>query len=107
MRFNAICTLVSREYATDDEGVNVPDDNRTIVFCNERTVGASTWQFYHEAGISDVAEIQLRTGEYAGQRDVEYEGKPYSVEQVITEGDFTRLVLRKQGSDTLDRGEST
>lgn len=102
MRWNRTCTLVAKDYGVDAEGVPQPTDHRTEVFCNEFSVGAHTWSSMYEIGISVDAEIQVRTVDYAGQRDVLYKGAWYSVEVVKAEGDLTRLTLRHQKSDTDD-----
>lgn len=106
MRWSKTCTLVEKRYEPDSEGVPQPTDIRTEVFCNEYSIGANTWSSMYEIGISADAEIQVWTCEYSGQRDVFYEGEWYSVERVKVDqehgGDFTRLILRHQKSDTDD-----
>ena len=102
MRSNATCVLVEKTYQPDSEGVPMPTEERREVFCNEFTVGANTWSSMYEIGISVDADIQVRTCDYEGQRDVFYGGKWYSVERVTTQGDYTRLMLRHQKSDTDD-----
>jgi len=109
MRWNSTCTLVAKTYEPDSEGVPQPTDVRTEVFCNEFSIGAHTWSSMYEIGISADAEVQVRTCDYDGQRDVLLNGKWYSVEIVKAEGDFTRLTLRHQKSDSDDfpeQGES-
>lgn len=102
MRWNETCTLVRKTYETDGEGIPQPTDERSEVFCNPRTVGANTWSSMYEIGISPVAEVQLRSCDYDGQRDVLYRGQWLSVEKVSEQGDFTVLTLRHQKSDTDD-----
>lgn len=105
MRWNETCVLVAKEYALDDEGVPQPTDTKTEVFCNPHTVGALTWYSLGEMGIAPSAEIQIRSCDYNGERDVFYRGKWHSVEEVHEQGDFTRLVLRHQMSDSDDSPE--
>ena len=105
MRWNETCTLVAKVYVTDDEGVLHVTDVDNEVFCNPYTVGALSWYSMHEMGISPSAEIQVRTCDYNGERDVCYRGKWYSVEELHEQGDFTRLVLRHQMSDSDDTPE--
>jgi len=102
MRFNETCTLVAKTYEPDDEGVMKVTDSRREVFCNPYSVGANTWSSMYEIGISVVAEIQVRSCDYQGERDVLYRGEWLSVEVVKEEGDFTRLTLRHQQSDSDD-----
>ena len=102
MRFNETCVLVDKAYAPDLEGVPQPTDYRTEVFCNPQHVGALTWSSMYEIGISVDAQVQVRTCDYAEQRDVFYRDKWYSVEAVQEKGDFTVLSLRHQKSDTDD-----
>ena len=102
MRWNETCALVAKSYAPDSEGVPQPTDTKTEVFCNPFSVGANTWSSMYEIGISEVAEIEVRTCDYEGQRDAYYRDKWYSVEVVTEHGDFTRLVMRHQQSDSDD-----
>lgn len=102
MRWTETCTLVAKTYEPDDEGVMRVTDSRREVFCNSFSVGANTWSSMYEIGISVVAEIQVRTCDYQGERDVLYRGEWLSVEIVKEQGDFTRLTLRHQRSDTDD-----
>ena len=102
MRWTETCTLVKKVYEPDDEGVSQATDVPYEVFCNPFTVGATTWSSMYEIGISVDAEIQVRSCDYDGQRDVVYRGKWMSVEFVKEEGDLTRLTLRHQQSDSAD-----
>jgi len=107
VRWNETCTLVAKEYVTDDEGVPQPTDTKVTVFCNPRHVGANTWSSMYEIGISVDAQLQIRTCDYDGQRDVFYRDQWFSVEIVQEQGDFTLLTLRHQKSDSDDStGES-
>lgn len=99
MRFNETCVLVDKTYEPDDEGVQRPTTRKSEVFCNPFSVGANTWSSMYEIGISVDAELQVRSCDYQGQRDVFYRDKWYSVEVVKEEGDFTRLTIRHQQSD--------
>lgn len=102
MRWAETCDLIAKDYEPDSEGVPQPNDTVTTVFCNPFKVGAGTWSSMYEIGISVDAEIQVRSCDYDGQRDVYYRGKWLSVEYVKEEGDFTRLTLRHQKSDSDD-----
>lgn len=102
LRWNETCTLVEKTYEPDEEGVMRVVDHESEVFCNAFSVGANTWSSMYEIGISVDAELQVRTCDYDGQRDVVYRGKWMSVERVKEEGDFTRLTLRHQQSDSAD-----
>ena len=106
MRWTETCTLCAKAYTPDEEGVMVVADTKTEVFCNPFTVGVQTWYSLGEMGVSPSAEIQVRTCDYSGERDVLYRGEWYSVEGISEAGDFTRLVLRHQMSDSDDSGES-
>lgn len=99
MRWNETCVLIAKAYELDDEGVPQPTDTETEVFCNPFSVGANTWSSMYEIGISVDAELQVRTCDYDGQRDVIYRGKQYSIERIEEQGDFTRLTVRHQQSD--------
>lgn len=100
MRWNETCTLIGKTYALDDEGVPQPKDDPKTVYCNQYSLGAVTWSFRQEIGLSRSAELQVRTCDYGGERDVLYKGDVYSVEVADEHGDFTRLVMRRQTSDS-------
>ena len=102
MRYNETCSLIAKSYSVDDEGVPQATDTLTEVFCNPQHVGALTWSSMYEIGISVDAKLQVRTCDYAGQRDVLYRGEYYSVETIEEMGDFTLLSLRHQKSDSED-----
>ena len=102
MRWNETCVLVAKSYEMDSEGVPQPIDVRTEVFCNPRTVGASTWSSMYEIGISADAQIEVRTCDYSGQLDCFFRDKWYSVEIIQERGDFTVLTMRHQQSDSDD-----
>ena len=104
MRWNATCVLIATEYTLDDEGVPQPTCIETTVYCNKQHVGAKTWSSMYEIGISVDAKLQVRTSDYAGQRDVLFEDTYYSVEVVEEMGDFTLLTLRHQQSDSAEGG---
>ena len=106
MRWNETCVLVAKVYVPDEEGVLKVTTAENEVFCNPYTVGVLTWYSMSEMGLSPSAEIQVRTCDYNGERDVLYRGKWYSVEELHEQGDFTRLVLRHQMSDSEESGES-
>ena len=104
MRWDSTVTLVERTHELDARGVPRVSEETAEVPCNEFTVGAETWQFYREQGVSDVAEVQVRSIDYAGQLHAAYGGKPYTVDRAQRQGDFTRLTLRRQASDALPEG---
>jgi hypothetical protein len=105
MRWSETCILIATEHGVDDEGVGTTSEVKTPVFCNARTVGINTWSSMYEIGVSPVAQIELRTCDYAGQRDVSYRDERYSVEVVQEKGDFTVLTLRFQQSDAVAEPE--
>jgi len=105
MRWDSEITLVAKSYEPDSEGVPQPTVVETTVFCNEYSIGAATWSSMYEIGISVDAEVQVHSFEYDGQRDAFYKGTWYSVEVVKREGDYTRLMLRHQKSDTDDSAQ--
>lgn len=104
-RWLSTCTLVRKLYEPDDEGVMHAADEAREVFCNEYSIGHSTWSSMYEIGISADAELQVWEFDYDGQKDVVYGGDWYSVERAYTDtsnGDCVRLVLRRQASDGAD-----
>ena len=102
MRWSETIVLVDKSYATDDEGVPQPSEERSEVFCNPHRVGALTWSSMYEIGISCDAQVEVMTCDYEEQRDAFYRGRWYSVEVVQEKGDRCVLTLRHQKSDKDD-----
>lgn len=104
-RWLSTCTLVKKDFTFDEEGVQRRVDTCTEVFCNEFSIGHSTWSSMYEMGISADAELQIWDCDYEGQKDVVYGGEWYSVERAYNDKsnpDCKRIVLRRQASDAAD-----
>lgn len=100
-RYNEVCNLISKTMEQDDEGVVHETATSTQVFCNPYTVGTQGWATARLADYTADAELQVRTCDYDGQSDVEYDGDAFSVKQVMVQGDFTRLMLERRLADEV------
>lgn len=98
-RWNETCELVKREYHSDDEGVRKWRETRRKVFCNSYTLSTQSWATARMANYEAEEELQVRSCDYAGEVDVVFRGRAYSVFQVMDTGDFTRLLLQRRKSD--------
>lgn len=105
-RWNDTCILVSREKGhVDDEGVNHERIVKREVYCNSYTLTTQAWATARLADYTADEEIQLRTGDYAGEQDVVFRGKSFSVLHVMCQGDFTRLILKQYDHDIGDEDD--
>lgn len=102
-RWNDTITLISLpESHQDSTGAWVKGDPvETEVFCNQFYAGLSDRQNPVDAGLMDVADIQLRSGDYSGQTHAVYRGREYTVMKVTESNEFTRLQLERVISDAL------
>lgn len=98
-RFKETCQLVSRTYVVDGEGVPQESERRFKAYCNSYTVATQAWSTAKLASYDADDEVQLRTCDYHGEREVVYRGRAYTVAHVMDQGDFTRLLLSRKVSD--------
>lgn len=101
-RWNETCVLIKRSYEVDNEGVQIEYVTRREVFCNSYTLSTQSWASAKLADYSADDEIQLRTDDYEGEQDVAYRGEAYTVQHVMVQGDFTRLILKQLNQDIGD-----
>ena len=100
-RWNDTITLLSLPHSHQDEtgswvkGEPVP----TEVFCNQFYTGMSDRQNPVDAGLMDVADVQVRTEDYDDQPNAVFHGRDYTVMRVTRSGEFTRLLLERMLSD--------
>lgn len=106
-RWNDTCILVERGPGhVDDEGVQHERISKREVFCNSYTLSTQAWATARLADYNADDEIQLRTGDYRGEQDVVFKGKPFSVMHVMAQGDFTRLILKQYDHDIGDEADA-
>lgn len=98
-RFNETCTLLSKTYGVDGEGVPVEEVAEFEAYCNSYSVATQAWATAKFVNYDADDEVQLRTCDYHGETDVVYRGKGYSVIQRMEQGDYTRLLLQRKDSD--------
>lgn len=96
MRWNSVAVLVANTNRYQDEtgAYHEGEPVRTQVFCNRYNRGF-TDTLAPDMGLTEVAEIQVRAGEYSGEPRVELDGNVYEVEEVTSSGDFARIRLRR------------
>ena len=100
MRFNDVITLVTTTATQDEAGVFHDTEVKRDVFANPYTIGANAYMAAQSAGLHADAEFQIRSAEYNGEQVVRRgEGEneiEYTVETVINEGEYTRIILAKR-----------
>lgn len=101
-RWNDTCQLVKRTFAIDNEGVQHPSTKTREVYCNSYTLSTQAWATARLADYEADDEIQVRTMEYSGEKDVVYKGRAYSVIAAMVQGDMTRLILKRERTDIGD-----
>lgn len=100
-RWNDTIVLVSLpESHQDATGAWVPGEPvKTEVFCNQFYSGLSDRQNPVDAGLMDVADVQVRTEDYDDQPKAVYRGREYTVTRVTRSNEYTRLQLERMLSD--------
>lgn len=105
-RWNDTCILVERAPGyVDGDGVQHERIVKREVFCNSYTLSTQAWATARLADYTADDEIQLRTEDYRSEQDVIFRGRAYSVEHVMCQGDFTRLILKQYDHDIGDEGD--
>lgn len=88
------CQLIAQAVERDALGVGHAKQSRRKVFCNVFSMSAAAYYAAAASGVHPEAVLQVRKGEYEGERLVEFGGVVYSVERVnATSPDFVALTL--------------
>lgn len=96
MRWASLIGLVSVSIEIGPDGGAREARSVRRAFCNEMSVGASTWSAARSAGLHADARVRLRACDYRGEPSCELGGVEYEVEQVLAQGEFCDLVLRRR-----------
>lgn len=104
-RWSDTCFLLFRTFDVDREGVRHEKTTGRQVYCNSYTLSTQAWATAKLADYRADDEIQLRTSDYADEQDVIWRGVAYSVEHVMVQGDFTRLILKQHTHDIGDEAD--
>lgn len=97
-RYNDVITLLSStERYQDEEAVwHDGEPAKKEVFCNRYSVGATTLAAYSQQGLRADAQVSVRTIDYDGQTEAEFDGVRYDVAGTSSKGEFTTLTLQRR-----------
>lgn len=103
--YNGVLTLLSYpDRHKDGEGVwHDGEPQRSEVFCNRHSVGATTLAAYSQSGLRADAQVVVRTVDYGGQTEAEFDGAQYDVAGTSCKGDFTTLTLQRRSHNGSQR----
>lgn len=101
MRWSDTVTLVSLpgEYQDSTGAWHEGEPEEAEAYCNQYSVGMSDAYEPVDAGLLDVAELQLRNDDYRDQVKAVYRGREYRVTSVSRSGEFCRIRLERTIAD--------
>lgn len=95
--FDDICYLISENREQDDTGVWRPVYVKRKVFCRIRSIGGREFFEAGRNGLNPEFVIDLFYGNYNGEREVELDGKTYSIYRNYRTGDYMELYVQRKG----------
>ena len=98
-RFADIAILRKATCTTDEEGHQEVSYEESEVFCNRYTVSLENRMRGDAEGFQGVLELQVRSCDYGGQEEVEFDGVVYTVRDTYDEGEFTRISMARRLGD--------
>lgn len=78
--------LIKKETVTIPPGISEDREIKDSVLCNVRSAGHKEFYAGRQAGLKPEFEFTIHAFEYEGQREVEYNGKRYSVIRTYSRG---------------------
>lgn len=103
-RWNDTITLLSVPSPYQDAGGAWHDGKREPkeLFCNRLTMSLSQTASALDLGMRDVLQVQVRTVDYDGEDQAQYDGKTLEVTYAARRGDTTTLTLGRKIGDEVN-----
>ena len=76
---NDVITLIRREYAIDDYGVQRASETAHEVYCDVNSITQTEFYAANEAGLKAALRFDLFAYDYSGEEIVEFHGVRYNV----------------------------
>jgi SPP1 family predicted phage head-tail adaptor len=94
---NGIAYLIGKTYTLDAIGQSIATETRTMVYVTEKSISRSEWYDAGQQGLNPSIQLSTPRCNYSGQREIEYEGRRYSVYRTYLNGDRVELYLELKG----------
>ena len=78
---NDIVSLITTVRTEDPDGYFSETETAGQVFCNAKSVSRAEYYDAYKAGLVLAIAVEMWNDEYAGQKELEYNGKRYKVER--------------------------
>lgn len=88
--------LITESFAYGDDGVPVPAENVSTVFCEVSSIGMNEWFEGGRSGLNPQYRFIVFTGDYNGEELCSYRGKRYRIYRTFVNGDRTELYVEKR-----------
>lgn len=90
--------LIALVKGNDDEGFEtlVPGEPRKV-YANRKSVRSQEFHMAKQQGITLSYMLDVRTNEYLGEEKVSYNDEDHVVYRTYEKGEFTELILHKDG----------
>lgn len=99
MEYTEILQLIAKTKSKDNIGNIIATETKNKVYAKKNKVG--TKEFYNAVavGITPTAELQIKTSNYNGEEECEYNQKRYAIIRTIpaTQTDMVLVIGLKQG----------
>jgi SPP1 family predicted phage head-tail adaptor len=99
MRYNKIIHLISTTITQDDWGNEVEERTEREVFANENSIGSSEYYNAASQGLRPEVKFEIRSIEYAGEKEIKFDGDIYNIIQSQSLGAKTILTCEKVNGD--------
>lgn len=87
--------LVSLSQSKDEIGQVINHETKKTVLAEIRNASMSEWTSAGQLGISAEYQVKVISGDYSGERLVDYAGKRYRVYRVYRDNRYTELYLEE------------
>ena len=82
-----VCTLVKIETSRGEKGERIETRTKREIYCTRKHINQSEFFKAQQSGLRSDLCLVIWWEEYAGEKEVEYNGKVYAVYRVFERGD--------------------
>lgn len=90
--FKDVINLVAVVNTVNDGGDTVQVDTSRQVYANKKSIKQSEFYQAFSLGLKPEVTFVIHSFEYAGERKLTYETKPYNIIRTFEKGDFIELI---------------
>ncbi len=95
MLWNDVAKLISTTETVDDIGDTILTATEREVFVNKKSIRQSEYYQALSVGLKPELMLEVRSIDYADEKDIEYNNKNYNITRVYTKnGEITELICK-------------